>query len=598
MKHHGLATFDRIALAGATAADDQRLDLESLPSAAPLREAPPSVPRWSRAFSEVLDRVPRVNGRLEPKERRAAQEALSTLVDAEVEALFGKGGGEERWNERFAWTGRRWPEIEPLGVQLAASWLCCYLAEAAEQRFNAFGRLFPRNMSLPTESQLQLLADHMHEGFANPDAGIPAGFIFFGQFIDHDVTLDAITGLGETGVTVEDVINLRSPSFDLDSVYRDGPEASPHLYDQTREHEGYLLIEQKGHDLPRNSQGRALLGDPRNDENLFVSQLHLQFLLFHNAVLRMVHGGGVDVAFGRLPDESDFEFARRLVRWHYQWIAVNEYLPLIVHGKPLDAAHAITGVPQGAGTVPSLLPDFNVAAAHLSSLGFTGCCGRVHDGPKMPVEFSGAAFRFAHSQVPSRFDINDERQNIPLFTPKPPAPGAFNPATDTVSWERFFVIDGSTPQAARPIDTFVTAQLFALPFAPSAPSLPLRNLVRSALVYALPTGETARTTLGLDTASQMSPAALAKTAAAGLTDATPLWFYCLGEAEDNGGQLGAVGGLIVAWTFLQMLRCDPHSYVNAATPWQPVLLPSEPGKFEMADLIRIADGERIDAFGS
>lgn len=598
MKHHGLATFDRIALAGATAATDQRLDLESLSPAAPLREAPPSTPRWPPGFSEVLDRIPRINPRLEPKQRRAAEESLAKLVHAEVEALFSKDGGEKLWNERFAWTGRSWPEIEPLNAQLAFSWLCCAMSEAAAQRFNAFGRLFGPNGTIPSEAALEALADRMHEGFADPDAGIPAGFIFLGQFIDHDVTLDAITGLGETGVTVEDVINLRSPSFDLDSVYRDGPEASPHLYDQTREHEGYLLIEQQGHDLPRNSQGRALLGDPRNDENLFVSQLHLQFLLFHNAVLRLVHTGGVDVTFGRLPDESDFEFARRLVRWHYQWIAVNEYLPLIVTGKTLDAAHVITGVPKGDGTVPILEPEFNAAAAYLSSLGFTGCCGHVHDGPKMPVEFSGAAFRFAHSQVPSRFDINDERQNIPLFTPKPPAPGAFNPVTDTVSWERFFAIDGCTPQAARPIDTFITAQLFNLPFAPSAPSLPLRNLVRSARVYALPTGETARGTLGLDAVSSMTVEAQAKVDAAGLTGVTPLWFYCLGEAENNDGQLGPVGGLIVAWTFMQMLNCDPHSYVNAATPWQPVLLPSEPGDFTMADLIRIADGERIDAFGS
>ncbi|MCA9649849.1 MAG: peroxidase [Myxococcales bacterium] len=597
MRHHGLTTFDRIILAGATAAGDRELELHALPAGLPLREAPPSKARWPQAFGELLDRLPRLDARLPPRERRSAEKAIAALVEREVEALSSERG-EARWKERFAWTGRSWEEVRASGIASLAPWMCCLLAEAAAKRLNAFGRLFSASASVPSEGALELLAAHMHEGFGSPDTGIPAGFVFLGQFIDHDVTLDAITGLGQSSVTVEDVINLRSPRFDLDNVYGDGPEASPFLYDQQRADPGYLLVEQGGHDLPRNSQGRALLGDPRNDENLFVSQLHLQFLLFHNAVLRMVHGGGVDVAFGRHADESDFDFARRLVRWHYQWIAIHEYLPLVVTPKTLAAAHAITGVPMAGGGVPPLPPEFGTAQTYLRSQGWLGCCGKLHDGPKMPVEFSGAAFRFAHSQVPSRFDINDARLDIPLFTPRPPAPGAFDPVTDVVSWERFFSIDGSSPQAARPIDTFVTAQLFNLPFAPDAPSLPLRNLVRSARVYALPTGETARSTLGLDAVSKLSAGASAKVAAAGLSATTPLWFYCLGEAEDNGGQLGPVGGLIVAWTFLQMLRCDPHSFVNAGAPWQPVLLTSQPGQFSMADLLTIARGERIDAFGA
>ncbi len=38
-------------------------------------------------------------------------------------------------------------------------------------------------------------------------------------------------------------------------------------------------------DLPRNAQGRALTGDPRNDENLITAQLHLLFIRFHNRVV-------------------------------------------------------------------------------------------------------------------------------------------------------------------------------------------------------------------------------------------------------------------------------------------------------------------------
>ena len=38
-------------------------------------------------------------------------------------------------------------------------------------------------------------------------------------------------------------------------------------------------------DVPRNSQATALIGDPRNDENLIVSQLHLAVVRFHNHVV-------------------------------------------------------------------------------------------------------------------------------------------------------------------------------------------------------------------------------------------------------------------------------------------------------------------------
>ena len=43
-------------------------------------------------------------------------------------------------------------------------------------------------------------------------------------------------------------------------------------------------------DLPRSGQLTALIGDPRNDENLILSQLQLAFLRFHNAVVDFVSG--------------------------------------------------------------------------------------------------------------------------------------------------------------------------------------------------------------------------------------------------------------------------------------------------------------------
>ena len=80
-----------------------------------------------------------------------------------------------------------------------------------------------------------------------------------------------------------------------------------------------------------------------------------------------------------------------------------------------------------------------------------------------------------------------------------------------------------------------------------------------------------------------------------LPDDAPLWFAVLGEAEANGGQLGPVGGLLVAVSLLRMLDCDEESYVHAAG-WQPVLFSSAPGQFTVADLMQIGIDERNDHY--
>ena len=67
----------------------------------------------------------------------------------------------------------------------------------------------------------------------------------------------------------------------------------------------------------------ALTGDPRNDENLIVSQLHLAFLKFHNAVVNDLRAGGTHPA-------DLFDEAQRRVRWHYQWLLVHHFLSAIV----------------------------------------------------------------------------------------------------------------------------------------------------------------------------------------------------------------------------------------------------------------------------
>ena len=84
----------------------------------------------------------------------------------------------------------------------------------------------------------------------------------------------------------------------------------------------------------RAANGRAEIGDARNDENLIVSQLHRLFLRFHNRV--------VDHVAKRSPHaRPDVVFARSraLVTRHYQWLIVNDLLPRLVGDAVLQAVH-------------------------------------------------------------------------------------------------------------------------------------------------------------------------------------------------------------------------------------------------------------------
>ena len=68
----------------------------------------------------------------------------------------------------------------------------------------------------------------------------------------------------------------------------------------------------------------------------------------------------------------------------------------------------------------------------------------------------------------------------------------------------------------------------------------------------------------------------------------PLWYYVLREAEleHEGTQLGAVGGRLVAETFVGLLEADPTSYLGADPAWRPDPALSDGGRFGMPELIR------------
>ncbi|WP_394885651.1 hypothetical protein ACG873_00955 (plasmid) [Mesorhizobium sp. AaZ16] len=96
-----------------------------------------------------------------------------------------------------------------------------------------FGRMFPNLDALHvSDAKLEVLANSMKDPDPASQTGnseIPAGFTYFGQFVDHDITLD-LTSLGDKEKDPLGIENFRTPSVDLDCVYGLGPDGSPHLY--------------------------------------------------------------------------------------------------------------------------------------------------------------------------------------------------------------------------------------------------------------------------------------------------------------------------------------------------------------------------------
>jgi hypothetical protein len=80
-------------------------------------------------------------------------------------------------------------------------------------------------------SPVDLIAD-LTLSANNPNNGThTAGTTFMGQFIDHDITFDLTSRLGQAtdpGLSP----NFRTPGLDLDSVYGGGPDANPELYEE------------------------------------------------------------------------------------------------------------------------------------------------------------------------------------------------------------------------------------------------------------------------------------------------------------------------------------------------------------------------------
>jgi heme peroxidase len=454
-----------------------------------------------------------------------------------------------------------------------------------------FGRMF-RTLPgfVPSEDALDTLADHMFESAGkdkDPGEGqgadprhnphLPAGFTYLGQFIDHDITFDPASSLQQQN-DPNALHDFRTPRFDLDSIYGGGPSQDPFMYDQDPQDDRFkgvtLLLGNNvgnGRDVPRNGQGRALIGDPRNDENLIVSQLHCAFLRFHNKVAKLVADNT------SLAGQDLFVETQRRVRWHYQWMIVHDFIKRVAGGQ----------------VVNQICPDGATSTQVLSNLQFF----HWKNSPFMPVEFSVAAYRFGHSMIRFDYSINDGVTNVPVFSDSTDPLSnlnGFRPLPDQwgFQWRFFFELNANKPpQLSHRIDTKLSKPLVDLPkvIATHPRSLALRNLLRGR-AFSLPSGQSVATAMSLTplTDQELDITSVSSEFAGN----APLWFYILKEAElqHNGERLGDVGGRMVAEVLLGLLAGDPHSYVSEKPTFTPSEALAPQGEFGMRELIDFALG--------
>lgn len=454
----------------------------------------------------------------------------------------------------------------------------------------------PRGAPAPSDDALRKLAEAMiltnsadETRQQRQEGGVPSGYTYLAQFVAHDLSFNSAT-MHQRQLDQDFAEDFRTPRFDLDAVYGRGPVDQPYLYETPtwRGPDGRLaarrfvlgpVLDKSVHDLPRVTEPRgvALIGDPRNDQNAILSQLHGAFLHFHN----------------RLVDEHegwDFERVQQSVRLHYQHVVLEDLLPRLVGTNLLSRLLSRSNA------------GYKVLAQSLLGGALDGAERLPGDLPVLPLEFAVAAFRFGHSMVrpsykltrilPSFDTVNEQSLNSLVGFPKPAL------RSWRVQWDLFVDLPGGRErvspqdrlQMAYSIDASIAAPLNMLP--------PIQNLAERNLLagrgHGLASGQAVARFFGIEPLDDASILIgnVAEDAGVPITKIDPsfagncpLWTYVLAEAhaarladQNVAGQssqpvhprqLGELGGRLVAETFLALLRADRSSILHLNEPFVP-----------------------------
>jgi hypothetical protein len=394
------------------------------------------------------------------------------------------------------------------------------------------------------------------ESAAADDASVAAGWPFLGQFVAHDITADRSPLRSHT--EADTLRNFRTPRLNLECLYGGGPVGSPYLY--RRDDPAMLLLGSGGNDVPRNPEGLALIGDPRNDVHIFVNQLHVAFLHAHNVIVERLREDGVpEPGSSRRPAGDDVAL-------------------------PVDPCGTTSG-PRRRGARRELLaedPRYYTVAGE----------------PYIPFEFADAAFRYGPSQIRHRYRVNESSPEVPMF---PELMGFGHvPPERAADWWLMFDLPGRPPaQRSKRMDGRLPASLINLPAQITGDvddeayhSLAVRDLQRGQAI-GLPSGEAIARHIG----AEPLEAADIGLASHGWRGETPLWFYILREADvaGDGDRLGPVGGRIVGDVLVGMLEADPEAFLTVDPNWKPTLPAADRGRYGLADLLTIGTPTTGDA---
>ncbi len=486
-----------------------------------------------------------------------------------------------------------------------------------------FGRMFSQSEARPMSILLSSCVSigAQMTGVAETDrsdSDLPAGYTYFGQFVDHDVTMDTTKTNAETdnsdttvieATALRDLVQERSPSLDLDSLYGTVSGINPTLIDGAKFRIGRTsptpgagagaVDKALPYDLPRGMDGKAIIGDPRNDENLAVAQIHLLWMRFHNMIADRMAATNPGA-----PPSLVFELARDLVTRQYQYIVLNDYLPRILNEDVYD--DIVVG--QNRKVLP-----------HVAG-----------ESAFMPLEFSVAAYRMGHSQVREIYEWN-----VNFSTG-----GAFQPAANFRQLFEFSRVSGNLGglptlasnwvpdmrrlfdlsktsfknltksttgpvNLAKALDPFIASALADLPELKESfmkGRVPFTNLaalnLRRGGMRGLPSGQDV--SRALRSVTMLTKTQIKSVISGpfddlmdrlGFYERTPLWLYILIEAAATGcgNRLGKLGSTLVADTFVTLALTSRTSILTKGAEWKPTMAQADLGSAKpletMADII-------------
>jgi len=357
------------------------------------------------------------------------------------------------------------------------------------------------------EKKLIKLGESLYDYSITPIKGsFPVSYLSFLSFISHEMCIPDFFWLGHEHNIAKTTLRQRSASFNLDSLYGADQNAKAYLYDRNNSTKFALKKEQ------------PFLAEPANEYPSQLLHFTHSLMSFHNQVVDFL-------STHRINDEKIFSMAQCWVRWHFQWLIVNDLLPKLVNKNILQ--QTLDNGNRFFKRTPFAIPTaFGLAAFCIS-----GCM----------TPFSHLAFEI--------FDDYQHRIASPIST---------NLTANGKSYAEQILLFG------KKMDLMSGQQM--------ARRMGVRVLLEEELI--------ANTKLDTQKILEADDGQFLYK--------TPLWFYILKEAEviEKGERLGPLGSIIVAETIVgNLLHNTPESCLHFPD-WRP-FLGSNLDKFNLNDLLNI-----------